>query len=88
MAEEERRLSLNIQQEHIISKYVGTGNTDMSKHDWLVNQHRDTYASYIGNPSMLYFISIVENEPIAKLKYNFLQKMVQPCGPPPSHKQF
>ena len=30
------------------SKYVGTGHADTTKHEWLVNQHRDTTASIIG----------------------------------------
>ncbi|KAJ3446111.1 splicing factor 3b subunit 5 [Anaeramoeba flamelloides] len=83
---EERRLTLNIQQEHVISKYLGTGFTDIKKHEWLVHQHRDTYASNIGHPSMLMFISVSENESISRVKFNMLNRMVQPCGPPPPRK--
>ena len=33
------------------SKYIGTGHADTSKFEWLLNQHRDTYASIIGMAS-------------------------------------
>jgi len=46
--------------------------------------HRDSYASYVGHASMLGFFAAVENESIGRVKYQFVQKMVQPCGPPPS----
>lgn len=36
------------QLEHLQSKYVGTGHPDTPKWEWLTNQHRDTYASYVG----------------------------------------
>ena len=41
------------QQEHLQMKYVGTGHADTTKWEWAVNQHRDSYASYIGHHSLL-----------------------------------
>jgi splicing factor 3B subunit 5 len=52
--------------------------------EWAVNQHRDSYASYIGHYPILSYFAISENEPIARVRYNFLEKMIQPCGPPPT----
>jgi splicing factor 3B subunit 5 len=51
--------------------------------EWLINQHRDSYASYIGHHHMIEFFAIAENETKARVKFNFIQKMLQPCGPPP-----
>ena len=41
--------------------------------EWLTNQHRDTYASFIGHSSLLAYFAIAENESIGRMKYNFLQ---------------
>ncbi|ORY97385.1 splicing factor 3B subunit 5/RDS3 complex subunit 10 [Syncephalastrum racemosum] len=77
------RYNINSQIEHLQSKYVGTGHADTIKHEWVVNQHRDSYASYIGHTSLLSYMSIAENECKARVKHKMLEKMVQPCGPPP-----
>ncbi|KAI8319723.1 splicing factor 3B subunit 5/RDS3 complex subunit 10, partial [Martensiomyces pterosporus] len=65
------------------AKYVGTGTADISKHRWLANQHRDTLAYYVADTSLATYISIAEGESIARTKFSMLQKMQQPCGPPP-----
>ena len=65
------------------AKYVGTGHADLTRWEWAVNVHRDSYASYIGHhPQMAYF-AVAENESIGRKKYEFLQKMLLPCGTPP-----
>ena len=35
----------------------------------------------------LNFISLAENESKARVKFNLLEKMIQPCGPPTEKKQ-
>ncbi|KAF5839554.1 splicing factor 3B subunit 10-domain-containing protein [Dunaliella salina] len=77
------RMSINTQIEHLQSKYVGTGHPDISRFEWALNIHRDSYASYIGHHPMLAYFSTVENESIGRVKYDFLQKMLLPCGIPP-----
>lgn len=48
--------------------------------EWMVNQHRDSFASYIGHPNLLEFFSIAENESKARVKFNFLQVLhTTPC---------
>ena len=42
--------------------------------EWMVNQHRDSIASYIGHNNLLEFFSIAENEAKARVKFN-LQKV-------------
>ena len=41
--------------------------------EWLVNQHRDSAASYIGHYNLLDFFALVENEPKARVRFNLLQ---------------
>ena len=41
--------------------------------EWVVNQHRDSIASYIGHDNLLSYFGVVENETKARVKYNLLQ---------------
>lgn len=77
------RYNIHSQLEHLQSKYVGTGHADTTKFEWLVNQHRDSGASYIGHYNLLDYFALVENESRARTKFNLLEKMLQPCGNPP-----
>ena len=70
------------QLEHLQSKYVGTGHSDTTRHEWITNQQRDSYASYIAHHSMLHYFAIAENESVGRMRYKLLQRMVVPCGPP------
>ncbi|KAJ1985170.1 Splicing factor 3B subunit 5 [Dimargaris cristalligena] len=65
------------------ARFVGTGDAETTKYQWLSNQHRDTYASLIGHPNLLSYMAVAENESLARCRLNLLEKMVQPCGPPP-----
>ena len=51
--------------------------------EWLVNQQRDSYASYIGHSNMMSFFAVAENTPVARLRLRYLEKMIDPCGAPP-----
>ena len=77
------RYNIHSQLEHLQSKYVGTGHSDTTKFEWLVNQHRDSSASYIGHENLLDYFALVENESKARVKFTLLEKMLQPCGNPP-----
>ncbi|PRP87319.1 hypothetical protein PROFUN_01581 [Planoprotostelium fungivorum] len=77
------RENINAQLEHLQSKYVGTGHADTTKYEWVTNQHRDSYASYVSHPSLLSYFAIAENVSHARLRHEFLSKAVRPCGPPP-----
>nr|XP_058958940.1 splicing factor 3B subunit 5-like [Pocillopora verrucosa] len=76
-------ITLTCYRRHLQSKYVGTGHSDTTKFEWLVNQHRDSAASYIGHYNLLDYFALVENETRARTRFNLLEKMVQPCGHPP-----
>ncbi|PVV05329.1 hypothetical protein BB560_000161 [Smittium megazygosporum] len=77
------KFGMNNQTDHMFAKYVGTGNPDTTKHEWLVNQMRDTYAYIIGNSSLNTYVAISEGESRARVKFNCLEKMLFPAGPPP-----
>jgi len=51
------------------------------------NQHRDSFASYVGHFDLLNYISIAENESKARVRFNLMEKMLQPCGPPVEQKE-
>mmetsp|Transcript_51041 Transcript_51041/g.101559 ORF Transcript_51041/g.101559 Transcript_51041/m.101559 type:complete len:88 (-) Transcript_51041:266-529(-) len=86
MTSQERYANVS-QLEHLQSKYVGTGHADTTKYEWGVNQHRDSLALYVGFDSLSQYIGIAENESIGRVKFNCLQKMIQPCGPPPPKEE-
>ncbi|XP_047957196.1 uncharacterized protein At4g14342 isoform X1 [Salvia hispanica] len=95
------RFNINSQLEHLQAKYVGTGHADLTRFEWAVNIHRDSYASYVGHYPMLAYFAVAENESIGRERYNFMQpltcpsqsqsvdwfqKMLLPCGLPPERE--
>ena len=38
---------------------------------------------FLGHHDLLSYIAIAENESKARVRFNLLDKMFQPCGPPP-----
>jgi len=79
----ELRYTQNTQLENLHSRYTGTGHPDISKYEWITHQHRDTYASIIGHPPLLSYVSIADGESIGRAKFEMAERMLQPCGPPP-----
>ena len=73
--------SLSSNWESLQSKHAGTGHPDITKFEWAVNQHHDSYASYLGHQDVLSFFAVAENVSIERARVNMLEKMVQPCGP-------
>ncbi len=54
--------------------------------EWLTNQHRDTYATHLGHHDQLAYIAVAQNDAVGRVRYQLLEKMLQPCGPPPAAK--
>ena len=51
--------------------------------EWLVNQHRDSYASYRGHYNILMHIAVAENESIGRVKFNMLEvRLASPRASP------
>ena len=43
----------------IKAKYIGTGDVDMTKYEWVTKMHRDTMASHVGHyDQMSYYATI------------------------------
>jgi splicing factor 3B subunit 5 len=40
-------------------------------------------ASHIGHSDMLAYFAVAENKHPGRVKYEMLEKFLQPCGPPP-----
>ncbi|KAE8215330.1 hypothetical protein CF327_g1361 [Tilletia walkeri] len=76
----------NTQLEHLHARYTGTINADTTRHEWIVNQHRDTAATIIGQPSLQSYIALSEGQTKARLRFELAEKMLQPCGPPPEER--
>ena len=83
------RYNIFSQMEHLQSKYNGTGHADLTKWEWMVHTHRDSYArfspskinqlifvfsSYIGHGDLLSHIAICENESRARVQVKKYQK--------------
>merc|ERR1711976_385548 len=77
------RFHVHAQMEHLQTKYHGTGHADMTKWEWATHIHRDTMASHVGHYTRLAYFALCENEPVARVRFNCLQAMIQPCGKPP-----
>ncbi|CAM9334053.1 unnamed protein product [Ectocarpus sp. 4 AP-2014] len=52
--------------------------------EWATNQHRDSIASHIGHSDLLMYFAVAENNAVGRVRYQLLEKMLQPCGPPPA----
>lgn len=55
-----------------------------ARSEWAVNHQRDAIASHLGHHDMLTYFAVAQNEAAGRTKFNMLEKMVQPCGPPPA----
>ena len=77
------RLNIHAQMEHLQMKYQGTGHADTTKHEWITEMARNTLAPHVAHRSRLMYFSIAENESVERMRFEFLNKMIQPCGPPP-----
>ncbi|KAK6455557.1 splicing factor 3B subunit 5/RDS3 complex subunit 10 [Scheffersomyces xylosifermentans] len=60
------------------SKYVGLGNPDTSRAEFMTNVHRDTLASLSHHSNVLLYNSVVLNEHPELVRQELIKKMVQP----------
>mmetsp|Transcript_26489 Transcript_26489/g.58072 ORF Transcript_26489/g.58072 Transcript_26489/m.58072 type:complete len:92 (-) Transcript_26489:209-484(-) len=75
-----------ISTDQLKARYIGTGHADITKYEWATNQHRDTMASHVGHYDQLSYYAVAQNESIGRVRSQMLEKMLQPCGPPPKKK--
>jgi len=69
------------------SRHIGLGDSDTTKHEWMTNVHRDSYASVVGHPALLEYLAIAQDKSKIELKEEMIMKMVKPCGPIPKSDQ-
>jgi splicing factor 3B subunit 5 len=81
------RAALNQTLERLQAKYAGTGHADTSRHEWAVQQHRDTAAVFVGDPALMQYAATVENVSLARYRYELIERMYKPCGDPPAQPQ-
>ncbi|KAH7135655.1 splicing factor 3B subunit 5/RDS3 complex subunit 10 [Dendryphion nanum] len=74
------------QLESLQARYIGTGTSDTTKHEWTSNIARDSLASYIGHAPMLQYMSIGIGQPREKTRIQLLERMIQPVGKPPEQQ--
>ncbi|PFH34389.1 putative pre-mRNA splicing factor subunit [Besnoitia besnoiti] len=76
------RFSIQVQLQHLQSKYQGTGNAQTTKLEWATSIQRDTLASHVGHYPRLAYFAVVENENIKRLRYRFLNQLARPVAFP------
>lgn len=81
------RYNIQSQLEHLQSKQIGTGHPDTAPHELMVNQHRDTYCTYLSRKDIYSYFAAAEGESGIRTKINYKTKLKQPCGPPPEKLQ-
>jgi splicing factor 3B subunit 5 len=69
--------------EQVQLQHEGTGTPDTTKHEWRVNQYRDSLATIVMLPGLLTYQSMALGEPEAVVRLKLMEKMIQPCGPCP-----
>ena len=67
------KLRAQQQLEQLQARHVGTGHADTTKFEWTSNIQRDSYASYIGHPPLLHYMSIGMGEPKERVRLAFIE---------------
>jgi splicing factor 3B subunit 5 len=75
------------QMDTLHSKFLGTGNSDTTRHEWLSHLGRDALALYSAHPSLKDYLAIGLNEHPKRLEFMLLQAMIQPLKSGPHNPQ-
>lgn len=78
-------IKINTNFEVLKKKYVGVGNPEISRWEWQSNLQRDLISANSSHHSRLAYMSLALNEHPAITKIRMLNRMCQPCGPPPNN---
>lgn len=60
------------------SKYIGLGNADITREEFMTNVNRDIYSSLAQHDNILYYNSVIMNEPMELMRQNMIKKMADP----------
>ncbi|KAL4955508.1 splicing factor 3B subunit 5/RDS3 complex subunit 10 [Aspergillus filifer] len=69
------------------ARYIGTGHADTTKHEFLSNIVRDSYASYIGHAPLLGYMALGMGESREKVRAMMVERMVRGVGAPPETQE-
>nr|XP_023911232.1 uncharacterized protein LOC112022836 [Quercus suber] len=75
------KLRTQQQLEALQNRYIGTGHADMTRDEWTDNIARDSYSSFVGHPSLLYYMSVGMNQPMEITRTRCIRKMISPGQP-------
>ena len=64
-----------IHKDQLKAKYIGTGDADMTKYEWVTNMHRDTMASHVGHYDQMSYYAVAQNESLGRVKKEFLERL-------------
>lgn len=64
------------------AKYIGLGNADTSREEFLTNVHRDTLASLAMHESLVAYQATATNTHRELVRQQLIKKMVQPLKKP------
>lgn len=67
------------QLEHVHSKYTGTGSADTTREEWLNTINGDAFASFIGHPNLVKYVSIAKGQCSARTKLDHLNVGTSGC---------
>ncbi|KAK6197561.1 splicing factor 3B subunit 5/RDS3 complex subunit 10 [Scheffersomyces amazonensis] len=68
------------------AKYIGLGNADTSRTEFLTNVHRDTLASLSHHQHLVLYNSVILNENPELYRQSLIKKMVSPIQKKPISK--
>jgi splicing factor 3B subunit 5 len=71
-------LTLSRNWEYLKARYIGTGNPDTTREEWLTNVQRDTLASGVGHFDQLSFFAVASNQSVERTRVEMLNKLVRP----------
>ena len=75
-------LTLSRNWEYLKARYVGTGNPDTTREEWITNVQRDTLASGVGHVDQLAFCALASNQSLERTRMEMLNKLVRPIPKP------
>lgn len=60
------------------SKYIGLGNSDITREEFMTNVNRDIYSSLAQHDNILYYNSLIMNEPMELMRQRMIKMMANP----------
>jgi splicing factor 3B subunit 5 len=72
--------------DYLKARYIGTGNPDTTREEWVINIQRDTLSSGVGHYEQLSFFALASNQSIERTRAEMISKMVRPVPKQQAHQ--